>query len=47
LGPNPWLSDEWQWVYQLRLSPFLKPLHADARWPATKQRGAAPSVQAP
>jgi TolB-like protein/Tfp pilus assembly protein PilF len=47
LGPNPWLSDEWQWVYQLRLSPFLKPLHAEERWPATKQRGAAPSVQAP
>jgi len=42
LGPNPWLSDQWQWVYQVKLSPFLKPLHADARWLTTNQRGGVP-----
>ncbi len=42
LGPNPWLSDQWQWVYQVKLSPFLKPLHADARWLMTNQRGGVP-----
>lgn len=42
LGPNPLRSDQWQWVYLVRLSPFLKPLHADARWLLTNQRGGLP-----
>jgi TolB-like protein/DNA-binding winged helix-turn-helix (wHTH) protein/Tfp pilus assembly protein PilF len=42
LGPNPLLSDQWQWVYQLKLSPFLKPLHADARWLMMNQRLGVP-----
>jgi hypothetical protein len=44
LGANPWLSGNWQWVYPLRLSPFLEPLHDDPRWAATRQRG-TPAAQ--
>lgn len=39
LGPDPWLSDQWQWVYQLSMSPFLIPLRSDARWAPTAKRG--------
>lgn len=42
LGPNPWLSDQWQWVYLVKLSPFLKPLRADARWLITNQGSGEP-----
>jgi tetratricopeptide (TPR) repeat protein len=38
LGPSPWLTDQWQWMYHLRFSPFLRPLHGDARWLSTLQR---------
>jgi len=46
LGDNPWLSAEWQWVYPLRFSPFLKALHADPRWAELRMRGLPPGTQA-
>jgi hypothetical protein len=39
LGPEPWLTDQWQWLYHLRLSPFLASLKGDARWAPTVRRG--------
>jgi TolB-like protein/DNA-binding winged helix-turn-helix (wHTH) protein/Tfp pilus assembly protein PilF len=39
LGPEPWLTDQWQWLYHLRLSPFLTSLQGDARWAPTVRRG--------
>lgn len=47
LGRNPWLSGKWQWVYDLSLSPFLQPLHSDARWTAAQQRATVPGTPAP
>jgi tetratricopeptide (TPR) repeat protein len=38
LGPNAWFSPDWQWLYQLRFSPFFRPLHIDPRWPAALER---------
>ena len=32
LGENGWLSTQWQSAWELRFSPFLRPLHVDARW---------------
>jgi tetratricopeptide (TPR) repeat protein len=46
LGRDPWLTDQWEWVYHLSLSPFLKPLRADARWAPTAKRG-EPRSRAP
>lgn len=31
-GPKPWLTTQDQWVWMLRMSPFLRPLHGDSRW---------------
>jgi TolB-like protein/DNA-binding winged helix-turn-helix (wHTH) protein/Flp pilus assembly protein TadD len=45
LGKNPWLSAEWRWVLPLRFSPFLNPLHDDARWSALRIRGLPPGTQ--
>ncbi|HET7203120.1 MAG TPA: winged helix-turn-helix domain-containing protein [Steroidobacteraceae bacterium] len=49
LGQNAWLTGNWQWIYHLRFSPFLRSLHADARWPGTVRRGepAATCAQEP
>ena len=30
-GPDARLTPEWRWAWQLRFSPFLRPLHADPR----------------
>jgi tetratricopeptide (TPR) repeat protein len=30
---DSWSSPDWSWISQLRFSPFLRPLHADPRWP--------------
>jgi TolB-like protein/DNA-binding winged helix-turn-helix (wHTH) protein/Flp pilus assembly protein TadD len=46
LGENPWLSVQWQWVYPLRFSPFLEPLHSDSRWTKMKTRGLPPGTEA-
>jgi TolB-like protein/DNA-binding winged helix-turn-helix (wHTH) protein/thioredoxin-like negative regulator of GroEL len=35
LGPDAWLSPEWRWCWQLRMSAFLRPLHGDSRWHVT------------
>jgi DNA-binding winged helix-turn-helix (wHTH) protein/Tfp pilus assembly protein PilF len=32
LGEDAWLSTEWASAWNLRFSPFLRPLHVDARW---------------
>ena len=32
LGPNAWLDSGSEWVWWLRFSPFLTPLHGDPRW---------------
>jgi TolB-like protein/DNA-binding winged helix-turn-helix (wHTH) protein/Tfp pilus assembly protein PilF len=45
IGPRPWLSAEWQWLMPLRFSPFLQPLHADPRWPASLARGLPPGTE--
>ena len=29
---DSWSSPDWIWIWQLRFSPFLRPLHADPRW---------------
>jgi TolB-like protein/tetratricopeptide (TPR) repeat protein len=38
LGPSPDLSPQWQWLYTLRLSPFLQPLRDDPRWAEARER---------
>lgn len=45
LGPNPERSPQWQWLYTLKLSPFLRPLRGDPRW-ATASERAVPSADA-
>ena len=30
---DSWSSPDWIWMWQLRFSPFLRPLHTDPRWP--------------
>jgi TolB-like protein/DNA-binding winged helix-turn-helix (wHTH) protein/Tfp pilus assembly protein PilF len=34
-GPNPWYSKQWRSARELRMSPFLRPLHGDSRWNVT------------
>jgi TolB-like protein/DNA-binding winged helix-turn-helix (wHTH) protein/Tfp pilus assembly protein PilF len=35
LGPDVWVSKEWEWAWKMRFSPFLRPLHGDPRWKKT------------
>jgi len=44
LGRNAWISAEWEWVYPLRFSPFLKPLRADPRWSQVSTLGLPPGT---
>ena len=32
ITPQSWSSPDGTWIEQWRFSPFLRPLHADARW---------------
>lgn len=38
LGPGARFSAEWQWLYHLRYSPFLRTLQPDPRWAVATQR---------
>ena len=46
LGHNAWLSPQWHWLYPLRFSPLLTPLHEDPRWAHIRMRGMPPGAEA-
>jgi TolB-like protein/Flp pilus assembly protein TadD len=42
LGPKSWLTPQWEWLYALKLSPFLQPLRDHPRWVAASESAVPP-----